>query len=78
MSRLLKVAPPDQRTVLMLQGTDVDKWEAQIKHRARLFASLQQKEEELRRLRDGPRVTLEGFSLPKDGRLDKLVAHKSI
>ncbi|XP_072235661.1 uncharacterized protein C8orf74-like [Leuresthes tenuis] len=56
----------------LAKGTDVDKWETHIRHRARLFSSLQQKEGELRRLRDGPRVTLEGGSLPKDRRLSIL------
>ncbi|KAM4559515.1 uncharacterized protein C8orf74 homolog isoform 3-T3 [Odontesthes bonariensis] len=55
----------------LAKGTDLHQWETQIQHRARLFSSLQQKEEELRCLRDGPRVTLEAGGLPEDRKLDK-------
>lgn len=62
----------DQCTVLALQGTDVHEWERQ-RHRAELTSMLRRKEEELKMLRDGSRVTLRGLDVPEDERLDKEV-----
>lgn len=54
----------------MLQGTDVHEWERQ--HRlAELTSTLRQKEETLKMLRDGSRVTLGEVDVPED--LDKEV-----
>lgn len=59
-------------TVLVLQGTELCDWERQ-QHEAHLISTLQQKEEELRSLRDGPRVTLGEVDVPDDEEPDKEV-----
>ncbi|XP_029941588.1 uncharacterized protein C8orf74 homolog [Salarias fasciatus] len=47
------------------EGTDLHEWEAQ-RHEDGLGSELEQKQEELRRLRDGPRVSLKDVDVPSD------------
>ena len=56
----------------MLQGTDLHDWEHQ-RHREALTSMLRQKEEKLRSLRKGSRVTLGEVDIPQDVQLDKEV-----
>ncbi|KAG7231319.1 hypothetical protein INR49_012159 [Caranx melampygus] len=60
---------PEREMALIarLQGTEVHEWPAS--QRARLTSTLQQKEEELRSLRKGSRVTI--GDIPEDVQLDK-------
>lgn len=55
----------DQWIVFLLQGTDVREWERRRRH-AELTSVLLEKEEELRVLRDGSRVTLGEVDFPED------------
>lgn len=57
---------------VLLQGTELHQWEHQ-RQQAQLTATLQQKEEELRRLRNGSRVILGEVDVPEDEKLDKEV-----
>uniref|UniRef100_A0AAQ5YF57 Uncharacterized protein n=2 Tax=Amphiprion ocellaris TaxID=80972 RepID=A0AAQ5YF57_AMPOC len=54
----------------LAQGTDLHEGETQ-QLLAKVTSALQQKEEELRSLREGSRVTLSEVSLPEDEHLDK-------
>ncbi|XP_051799418.1 uncharacterized protein C8orf74 homolog isoform X2 [Acanthochromis polyacanthus] len=54
----------------LAQGTDLQEGETQ-ELLAKVTSALQQKEEELRSLREGPRVTVSEVSLPGDEHLDK-------
>lgn len=56
----------------MLQGTDLHEWEHQ-RHQAELTSKLLQKEEELKVLRAGSRITLGAVDVPEDEQLDKEV-----
>lgn len=51
--------------MFLLQGTDVREWERRRRH-AELTSVLLEKEEELRVLRDGSRVTLGEVDFPED------------
>ncbi|XP_013866116.1 uncharacterized protein C8orf74 homolog [Austrofundulus limnaeus] len=55
----------------LAQGTDLLQLETETQPQSEMASSLQQMEEELRCLRDGPRVTLEDVTVPVDGRLDE-------
>ncbi|KAM3857071.1 uncharacterized protein C8orf74 homolog [Diretmus argenteus] len=52
------------------QGTELCEWERQCQQ-TKLNATLRQKEEELRSLREESRLTRMEFNAPEDGRLDK-------
>ncbi|XP_035533484.1 uncharacterized protein C8orf74 homolog [Morone saxatilis] len=54
----------------LAQGTDLHEWEHQ-QHQAELTATLLQKEEKLKALRNGSRVTLGEIDVPEDEHLDK-------
>ncbi|XP_037617715.1 uncharacterized protein C8orf74 homolog isoform X2 [Sebastes umbrosus] len=54
----------------LTQGMDLHKWEQQ-RHQAELASMLRQKEEQLRSLREGSRVTLEELDVPEGEQLDK-------
>ncbi|KAM7365384.1 hypothetical protein PAMP_016317 [Pampus punctatissimus] len=54
----------------LAQGTELHEWEHQ-RQQAQLTATLQQKEEELRSLRNRSRVTLGAVDVPEDKQLDK-------
>ncbi|XP_051284067.1 uncharacterized protein C8orf74 homolog isoform X3 [Dicentrarchus labrax] len=54
----------------LAQGTDLHEWEYQ-RHQAELSATLLQKEEKLKALRNGSRVTLGEIEVPEDEHLDK-------
>ncbi|XP_005933999.1 uncharacterized protein C8orf74 homolog isoform X1 [Haplochromis burtoni] len=54
----------------LAQGVDLQEWESQ-QHEASLTSTLEQKENELRCLRQGSRVTVEDITLPEDKHLDK-------
>uniref|UniRef100_UPI003AADD629 uncharacterized protein C8orf74 homolog n=1 Tax=Centroberyx gerrardi TaxID=166262 RepID=UPI003AADD629 len=54
----------------LAQGTELREWEHQ-RQQARLTATVRQKEEELRSLREGSKVTLGAVHAPEGGRLDK-------
>ncbi|XP_044200416.1 uncharacterized protein C8orf74 homolog isoform X2 [Thunnus albacares] len=56
----------------LAQGMELHEWEHQ-RQQAQLTATLQQKEEELRSLRNGSRVTLGEVDVPEDEQLDKEV-----
>lgn len=56
----------------LLQGVDLQEWESQ-QHEASLTSTLEQKENELRCLRQGSRVTVEDITLLEDKHLDKQV-----
>lgn len=58
--------------LLVLQGVNLLTWEQRDKH-AQLISSLREKEEELRSLRNGLRVTLREVSLPENEELDTQV-----
>lgn len=58
---------------IVLQGTDLEMWEAQSELRAKRDSSLKQLEEKLKCVLAEPRVTLEDFNVPSDGILDKEV-----
>ncbi|XP_070711422.1 uncharacterized protein C8orf74 homolog [Pempheris klunzingeri] len=52
------------------QGTDKHEWERQ-RHQDEIISVLRQKEEELKMLRDGSRVTVGEINVPDDEHLDK-------
>ncbi|KAI3365975.1 hypothetical protein L3Q82_009808, partial [Scortum barcoo] len=52
------------------QGTDLHEWELR-RRRAELTSALRQKEEKLKSLRDGSRVTLGELDIPEDEQLDQ-------
>ncbi|KAE8278639.1 hypothetical protein D5F01_LYC23556 [Larimichthys crocea] len=54
----------------LAQGTDLHEWEHQ-RHQAELTSKLLQKEEELKVLRAGSRITLGAVDVPEDEQLDK-------
>ncbi|XP_028275646.1 uncharacterized protein C8orf74 homolog [Parambassis ranga] len=54
----------------LAQGIDLHEWETQ-QHEARLISTLQQKEEELRCLREGSGICLGEVNVPEDGNLDQ-------
>ncbi|XP_062301468.1 uncharacterized protein C8orf74 homolog [Scomber scombrus] len=54
----------------LAQGMELHEWEHQ-QQQAQLIASLQQKEEQLKSLREGLRVTLEEVDVPEEEQLDK-------
>lgn len=56
----------------LLQGVDLQEWESQ-QHEASLTSTLEQKENELRCLRQGSWVTVEDITLLEDKHLDKQV-----
>lgn len=56
----------------MLQGMELNEWEHQ-QQQAQLTASLQQKEEQLKSLREGLRVTVEDVNVPEEEQLHKEV-----
>ncbi|XP_034037820.1 uncharacterized protein C8orf74 homolog [Thalassophryne amazonica] len=60
--------PP--RLVPLSQGVELHEWE-QRRHQYDLAAALRQKEEELKRIRQGSRVTLGEIDVPKSEGLDK-------
>ncbi|XP_041834449.1 uncharacterized protein C8orf74 homolog isoform X2 [Melanotaenia boesemani] len=55
---------------LHLEGTELQERETQPQLETGLASALQQKEEELRHLRDGARITLGDISVPEDKHLD--------
>lgn len=66
------VAPCYQCIVTVLQGTDLHEWEHQ-RRQAELTSALLQKEETLKVLRNGSRVTVGEVDIPEDEQLDKEV-----
>ncbi len=60
----------------MLQGTDLHEWEHR-RHQAELTSELRQKEEKLKSLRNGSRVTLGEIDAPEDEQLDEEVRYKT-
>ncbi|XP_070787046.1 uncharacterized protein C8orf74 homolog [Enoplosus armatus] len=54
----------------LAQGMDLQEWEHQH-HQAKLTSMLRQKEEKLKMLRDGSRVTLGEVDVPEDEQLDR-------
>ncbi|XP_030012864.1 uncharacterized protein C8orf74 homolog [Sphaeramia orbicularis] len=61
----------------LTQGTELHEWEHQ-QQLAKLILALQQKEEELERLRNGTRVTVECTDIPGDEQLDKEALVKAV
>lgn len=56
----------------VFQGTDLEEWESKEKE-AELRSLLQQKEEKLKQLRNGERVSVEEIKIPEDGAQDREV-----
>ncbi|KAM9766641.1 uncharacterized protein C8orf74 homolog [Menidia menidia] len=50
----------------LIKGTDMEQWDTQSEQAAELISAWQQKEEELRRLRENPRVSLGDIPPPGD------------
>lgn len=56
----------------MFQGIDLKEWESMEKE-AELRSLLHQKEEKLKQLRNGERVTVEEIKIPENGESDREV-----
>lgn len=56
----------------MFQGVDLQEWECQEKE-TELRLLLHQKEEKLKQLRNGERVSVEEIEIPEDGEPDREV-----
>eukprot|EP00064_Thunnus_orientalis_P011766 superscaffoldBa00001735_g11797 len=70
--RLFQAVVGGAANMSIAQGMELHEWEHQ-RQQAQLTATLQQKEEELRSLRNGSRVTLGEVDVPEDEQLDKEV-----
>lgn len=57
----------------LFQGTDLEEWECQEKE-AELRSLLHQKEEKLKQLRSGERVSVEEIKMPEEGDPDREVS----
>lgn len=59
-------------SVFLSQGIDLQEWDSQEKE-AELRTLLHQKEEKLKQLRNGERVSVEEIKIPEDGEPDREV-----